>query len=280
MKKLKYFIIFLLSVTIFTSCFKDDSDLDLNDKGNNVIGFTNARENVAAIADGNVYTFPLKIKVTGPTSMDISNDVTVTFAATDASTAIEGVHYSLTNATATLTKADNYLGFFNLTMLTDGIEAPLAVSPKLFLQATVASGDDKVVASGKPVEITLNYACFSDLAGTYTETAEYWRAGVFQSAINRTVVFTETGTGEYRTSVVGHWTAAALGGTPGFTFYDVCDAITIPGQNLVNLYSNWVQGVAGASYVDEVTGNIYMEYTIVVPPATSDRLYKATYVKQ
>lgn len=281
MKKIKYILIFMLSISFLTSCFDDETGLELNDEGNNVAGFTNARENVANIADGSEYEFALKMKLEGPTVMDLTSDVTVTFEATAGSTAVEGVHYRIDNATTTLLKANDFLGYANVVMLTDGIVAPLAgPSPVLILKATATTGDNKVVASGKPVTVTLNYACDSNLDGTYTETFEYFRGGAFVSTGTRTTTFTKTGVGEYRTSNVGHWTPAQLGGTPGFTFYDVCGDISIPGQNLVDLYSNWVQGVAGVSSVDPVTGNIYIEYTIVVPPATSDRTYYVTYVKQ
>jgi len=271
----------MISMSFLTSCFDDETGLELNDQGNNVAGFTNARENVANIADGSEYDFTLKMKLEGPTVMDLTNDVTVTFEATAGSTAIEGVHYRIDNPTTTLLKANDFLGYANVVMLTDGIVAPLAgPSPILILKATATTGDNKVVASGKPVTVTLNYACDSNLDGNYTETFEYYRGGAFVSTGTRTTTFTKTGVGEYRTSNVGHWTPAQLGGTPGFTFYDVCGDISIPGQNLVDLYSNWVQGVAGVSSVDPVTGNIYIEYTIVVPPATSDRVYYVTYVKQ
>jgi hypothetical protein len=281
MKQIKYILIFIVSLTSLTSCIDNETDLDLNEKGNNVAGFTNARENVANIADGSEYEFALKMKLEGPTVMDLTSDVTVTFEATAASTAIEGVHYRIDNASTTLLKDNDYLGYANVVMLTDGIVAPLTgPSPILILTATATTGENKVVASGKPVTVTLNYACDSNLDGVYTETFEYWRGGAFQSSSTRTTTFTKTGVGEYRTSNVGHWTPSQLGGTPGFTFYDVCGEISIPGQNLVDLYSNWVQGVAGVSSVDPITGDIYMEYTIIVPPATSDRVYYVTYVKQ
>ncbi len=264
-----------------TSCFDDETGLELNDEGNNVAGFTNTTENVSKISSGEEYQIELQMKVSGPTILDLTSDITVSYAATDASTAIEGVHYRIDNPTTTLTKANNYLGYGSIVMLTEGIDAPLdGPSPILVLQATTTSGDGTVVASGKPVSVTLNYACDSNLDGTYTETQEYWRAGAFVSSTTRTVTFTKTGVGEYRTSEVGHWSQASLGYTPGFTFYDVCGAITIPGQNLVDAYGNWVVGVAGASSVDDITGDIYMEYEIEYPEGTDDRVYYVTYVKQ
>jgi hypothetical protein len=281
MKNIKYLILLFLSLTVVTSCIDDSESFDQNAEGPNLAGFTNSRENVANVADGSEYPFTVKMKVAGPTVTDLTGDVSVTFEATAASTAVAGVHYKIVNPSTTLKKGENFLGFATVVMLTAGIDAPLTgPSPVLVLQAKTVTGDGNVIASGKPVSITLNYACDSRLAGTYRETTQYFRAGALVSNVSRIVTFIKTGVGEYRTSHVGHWAPSDLGGTPGFTFYDVCGDITIPSQNLVSLYSNIVEGVAGASSVNPVTGSIYMEYTIVVPPATSDRIYYVTYVKQ
>ena len=75
-------------------------------------------------------------------------------------------------------------------------------------------------------------------------------------------VWTETGDGQYRTLRVGHWTPADLGGTPGMDIIDVCNELSIPAQNLVDLYSNIVEGVAGDNFVDPDTGIITLHYTI------------------
>ena len=274
MKNIKYILVLILSISTLTSCVNDSEILALNAEGPNVAGFTNARENISNIANGSEYPFELKMKVAGPTVKDLTNTVTVTYAATAASTAIEGVHYRIDDASTILSKDNNYLGFAHVVMLTDGIDAPLAgASPVLVLIATATTGDGKVIASGKPVSVTLNYACNSTLGGNYSVT-------VFENGapINKysTVTFTATGVGEYRTSEVGHWAQADLGGTPGFTFYDVCGAITVPGQNLVDTYSNWVEGVAGASSVDAATGIITIVYKITT--ATSESEYVSTYV--
>jgi hypothetical protein len=86
------------------------------------------------------------------------------------------------------------------------------------------------------------------------------------SGIDQTLTFKDTwkktGSGEYRTGLVGHWAAADLGGTAGMTLIDVCNEITIPKQNLVDLYSNIVEGVSAKSSVNPETGVITIEYTI------------------
>lgn len=115
-------------------------------------------------------------------------------------------------------------------------------------------------------------SCSSNLARTYDVAVHYTRAS---PATDTWIYFqdtlTETGVGQYRSTRVGHWTIAALGGTPGFTLEDLCGSITIPEQNLVDLYSNLVEG---SGSVDGDTGVITLDYTIC---ATDCRIYSVTY---
>jgi hypothetical protein len=89
-----------------------------------------------------------------------------------------------------------------------------------------------------------------------------------------TETITKTGIGQYRTQRVGHW--ADLGvGTPGFTFTDVCGVLSVPGQNLVDYYSNWVEGTEFGS-ADPETGVLHIVYSISSSAWTS--IYDCTYV--
>jgi hypothetical protein len=186
----------------------------------------------------------------------------VSVEADPSSTAIEGVHYEFATNSITLTNANNYLGELPITMLSEGIAAPLDVSPILNLRVTNAATGENVVGSGKLLPITFNYLCFSDLSGDYDMVLNYVRESTGTNAFYTFVdTFVETGTGEYRTTIDHAWGNLGVG-TPGFTFFDVCNAITIPAQYLADYYSNEVKGVFGASFVDPVTGIIYMEYTI------------------
>lgn len=279
MKTLKYFLILILGIGMFNSClFEETAEvLEQNGQGPNIGGFEQARTSLSAIADGEEYKFDLKVKVFGPTSMNLKNDVTLTVAADPSSTAVQGKHYRIDNPNVTLSPGQNMLGFFKITMLTEGIETPLAKSPVLVLKVSQATGDPMVLNSGKPISITMNYACPSFLEGTYDVTTEYTAYDGSVTILEWTETITNTGIGEYRTERVGHWTQAQLGGTPGFTFTDVCGQISVSGQNLVDLYSNWVEGTDFGS-VDEETGNLYIEYSICVP--TGCRYYKSTYVRQ
>lgn len=263
MKTIKYILIFVFCFASLTSCIVDETEPSAaNGEGPNLAGFNDSSLNLGGVADGNSYPFNLKMEVTGPTSKQMTSDVVLTVAVDPSSTAIEGTHFKFDSKTITLSASNNYLGLLPITMLSQGIVAPLATAPVLVLKVVSATGTDNVINNGKNLKINFNYLCFSNLAKTYNVRTRYVRAA---SGIDQIITyqdtFTRTGSGEYRTSRVGHWTAGELGGTPGFTFLDVCNEITIPQQNLVDLYSNLVEGVPGKSSVNPTTGVITMEYT-------------------
>lgn len=263
-----------LAIMTFTSCLVDDEPRLVNDEGPNLASFNTSSKVISGIANGDEYENELVLEVKGPTWENMSGDVQATVEVDPASTAIEGTHFALDSKTITLTDENNYIGKLPITLLTDGIVAPLDESPVLILNIVSATGEN-VINNGKPLTINFNYLCNSDLAGRYAVKVRYVRASAGIDQVSEFEdSFTEVATGEYRSNRVGHWTVADLGGTPGFTFYDVCNKISIPEQNLVELYSNLVKGVAGQSYVDPETGVIYMEYTIC---AGDCREYYVTY---
>lgn len=176
MKKIKYILIFILSLGIFNSCLIDDStDLEANDAGYNVATFQRPVNNLTALANGDEYNFDLEIKVTGPTASELVNDVTVTFSPNAMSTAIEGVHYKIDNPTVVLTKADNYLGYLRITLITEGNIPPMEgtpeyedyVAPMLYVDIS-ATGDANVVGSGKTGTFTVNFIPPNPYAGLYS----------------------------------------------------------------------------------------------------------------
>jgi len=274
MKTIKYALVLMMTFTTLISCVEDNDLTKLNDDGPNLGGFSKTAMTLGGIANGDEYMFDIQMEVKGPTYASISGDVLVSIDVDPTSTAIEGTHFQFDSKSILLRKDNNFLGLLPITMLSQGIAAPLDMSPILKLKVTNADGEN-VLGNGKLLTITLNYLCFSNLARTYNVDLHFVRALTGDDVwYNFNDTFTETGTGEYRTENVGHWTPAQLGGTPGFTFFDVCNVVTIPSQNLVDLYSNLVEGVSGASSVDPVTGVIYMEYTIC---ATDCREYFVTY---
>ncbi|MDD7914748.1 hypothetical protein [Polaribacter ponticola] len=282
MKKIsKYLLLFVLSLSI-TSCLVDDSDFTADfDETSNVVGFTKSSSSIAGVANGDEYMFELPLEVKGPTAAAYTSDVTINISVDPSSTAVEGTNFTLGATSLVLTAANDYKVNLPITLLTQGIAAPLAESPVLKLMVSSADGVDNILPNGKSLDLTLNYLCFSNLAGNYDVTLRYINASAgIDSNYAFTDTLTETGDGEYRSGRVGHWTAAQLGGTPGMTFNDVCNVVSIPYQNLVDRYSNIVEGVAGDSSVDPATGAISFHYTIVVPPATDGREYFVTYTPQ
>jgi len=280
MKTLKYILILVFSLGALNSCLVDDTArYDLNDDGPNLAGFTDARTSFSFVSDGNEYNFTVKVKLIGPTSMDVTEDIVLTIDSDVSSTAIKNTHFVLPQPSITLKKSDNYLGVIPVRILTEGIMAPLATAPKLVLKAVSATGAENVINNGKKLEITLNYGCFSNLAGLYNLTIERVSTTGAPSTIVRTdEVITQTGVGTYRTSYVGHWALGALApGTPGFTFTDVCNEINVPEQNLADYWANIVEGTALGT-VDPLTGNLYIEYSVCYAGACN--FYKCTYIKQ
>lgn len=275
MKTFKYFLIFVIGLVVANSCLVDDTaKYDLNDDGPNLAGFADTRTSFSFVSDGNEYQFTLRMKLIGPTFMDVKTPVTVTIEPDESSTAIEGTHFRLDQTSIILDPNNNFLGLFPVTILTEGIIAPLDEIPVLVLKVASASGNGSVLNNGKKIEIVLNYGCFSNLAGTYDCHLIRTDASGAQFQYDFVDVITETGVGEYRTTEVGHWIGGLGVGTPGFTFLDVCNVISVPTQNLVDYYSNEVWGHLPGS-VDPDTGVITIYYTIWF--AAGNRTYEAVY---
>ena len=275
MKKYRLLIMACLFGTL-TACVDDTTLEDQIGATPNLVGFVNANSNLSAVADGEEYIFELPVHVYGPNleAASAEGSYTATISVDESSTAVAGTHFRLDETTVDITSSGNFLANFPITLLTDGIATPLASNPTLVLNVSSASGPGNTIASGSQLILTLLYLCPSDLSGDYSVYQEYLSDGTPQTPQNYTDHINQTGLGAYRTEEAGHWPAASLGGEPGFDFIDVCDAITIPSQNLVNLYSNIVAGVAGASEVDPMTGEIYFEYTVC---ASFCREYFTTY---
>jgi hypothetical protein len=258
MKKLKYIIIFILSLGILNSCLIDDeTDIENNDQGYNLAGFDDGTVTYAGIADGSEYTFYVEMALIGPTEADVTNDITVTIGVADESTGVEGEHFRIDNKTITLEAANNHLARIPFTMTTLGIVTPLAENPVVVLEVLDATGDANVIANGKKLTINLSFACPSFLAGDYNVVTTRGDGGV--ATWSETI--TEIGTGEYLTEYVGTWNPPLNSEGYGFIFYDLCDVITVPLQGLADIYSNDVWGHKEGS-VNPDTGVITIDYTI------------------
>jgi len=237
MKKIKYIIVFILSIGLFNSCLIDDEAThDDYDKGPNFAGFLKNNTFVSAVSDGNEYTFELELLLQGPTSKDITSDVVLTIGVDESSTAKEGVHYKIENSIITLPASNNHLAKFEFTLITDGIDAPLDVTPELIFEVLDVTGAENVIATGKKISVDLNYLCFSNLSGTYTDSN--W---------GDDVVITELGSGYYEADKITYFVNSYT-----WQFTDVCNKLTYAGGQL----TDWNYDLWGAGSVDPATGTI------------------------
>lgn len=274
MFKLKYTFMTLLGLLMLASCSDEGSNLVSDiEGGNNIASFSESSLNFAQVADGtSEYEVKVPMQIEGPSVPDLTGDITVTvepdFNGIDEDErAVEGTHFRIDSNEITLKASDNYYESYAdsliVTMLTEGLTAPLDESPKLNLKVTEVSGASNVVSSAKPIEVTLNYACPSNLQGAYdvrfvdgsgnTITYEV-EEGVFEEVTYSDVEVTKTGIGAYTTDIIGIFQVGGSEFRPsndignGLAFTDVCGELTVPGQTL-GVYSNAVAG-AGENSID------------------------------
>jgi hypothetical protein len=272
MKRFNHILLILfLGVFFFASCDDETKEVELIQDGKNLVVFEATNQAVTEVADGTEYKVQVKVKLQGPSTDKVGGDITVNVGYDQTlTTAVEGTHFRLDNPSIVLKQSNNYLGLYEFTMLTEGIVTPLAKSPLLYLTFSSATGAENVIASAKAIKVTLNFACPSELQGSYSVVMV--RDGTTTYTFQDNI--TKTGVGTYRTSEVGHWIGGLGVGTNGYTFTDVCGVINVPEQNLVDYYSNKVYG-NGPGTVDEETGVITISYTITF--AAGDRVYECVY---
>ncbi|RSK42076.1 hypothetical protein [Mangrovimonas spongiae] len=164
-----------VALTMTTSCLVDDEvESDSYGDSPSLAGFTSAARNLSAVADGEDKQFGIDLSLVGPASVGNVGSVDVVVSVDPSSTAIEGTHYSLTSMSTTLQASNNYIGSLPLTVITEGITPPLAVSPVLKLNIESVNGSN-VIPNGLKDGITLTfiYQCFADLSGTYVVTNDF-----------------------------------------------------------------------------------------------------------
>ena len=171
-KTIKLITLFIVMSLTVTSCLLDDKALtDGFPEGSNFTTFTNFSQNLSAVANGDVYTFPINLEVQGPTVINMTGDVTASIAVEGSSTAVEGVHYTFDRTDVTFMKSNNYIGQIPINIITEGLVAPMSV--ELTLSISFTSGDSNTVSSIKTTTLSIIYQCFADLAGTYMVTNDF-----------------------------------------------------------------------------------------------------------
>lgn len=255
MKQFKYIFILTVGVLLLASC-KEDTFVSDIENGDNVALFTETDMSISKVSDGQEYEIQVPIRVEGPSVNDLSGDIKVTVepefdGIEEEFQAEQGVNFKIENNTLTLKESEAYTDSLIVTMITEGITPPLDNSPMLKLKVVEAVGPDKLVASGKPAEMTLNYACPSDLAGTYNVITSLDGSPTFEH--EGEVVIERSGVGAYETgSTGGFWTTEGSPYRPGAVlefgvrFNDVCGELSIETTNLGGIYGNEVSDNGGS----------------------------------
>ncbi|MBK5210473.1 MAG: hypothetical protein JJE44_13375 [Flavobacteriaceae bacterium] len=162
-------------MSLLTSCFDDETGLELNAEGPNIVTFDRIVDNLTGVAElgGAEYTFLKKIRVVGPTVSELTNDIIVDAEIATGTTA-DGTMYRINNLPLTLTAENNYLGLLSITITTLGNEPPAEGTPEadtyeapVLNLKLVATGDANVIASGKIGQYTLNFTPRNPWAGDY-----------------------------------------------------------------------------------------------------------------
>lgn len=165
--KKTYLLVFVAALLSLNSCYLDDDIVDYG-TGPNLVGFDDSSLVLSAEANGDEYSMGIPVRLMGPSVYEMTETVTVQFAVDPNSTAEEGVHYRLeSNSVEINTEGgqDVYEVSIPITVLTEGIEAPLEVNPVLNLTITDVASNTNVVVNEKTEEaaVTIAYSCPSNL---------------------------------------------------------------------------------------------------------------------
>ena len=82
MNRIKFIPIILLGIIAILSCEKEESLISQIESSTNLAGFELPSMAVTRIADGSEYTIQVRMKLAGPTTRDLSDDITVTLGGT------------------------------------------------------------------------------------------------------------------------------------------------------------------------------------------------------
>jgi hypothetical protein len=164
MKNIKY-IFMIAGLVLMTSCFEDPGT-DITWEGGSFVELDAASTQTGArnysylrLNNGTTYSSGMNVLRVSSSSKEA---VTVNFTIDASSTAIEGVHYTVSGSTATIA-AGEFLAELPITILADNIEAGESWS----IDVTITDASIDVGARSSATH-NVAIACPSDLAGTYT----------------------------------------------------------------------------------------------------------------
>lgn len=272
--KLKIISIAVLVLSTYSCDAILEEDITDFGTGPNFVGFSGATLTLSAQANGEESSAEVPIRIIGPSVPDLTQEMLVMVSVDPASTAVEGLHYRLDSNSLVLTPQDGdgdmYQQMLPITILTEGIEPPLAEAPLLILNISELDSNENVVINNKTesVRISINYLCPSNLAGTYSVTTTYITHDFLSNYPSNTMEMeiTENSFGTYSVpdfsgGLYGTGPYSSSYGTSGLevTFTDSCDKISWSDQS--DPWGDLVPSEGGVNEVDPETGIITISWT-------------------
>lgn len=148
---LKFVFIAILSLMV-SSCLVDDDIVRDYGNGPNLVGFQSTSMDLSVEVNEGESSKGIPIRLIGPSVYEQTEDVTIEISVGPGSTAQEGVHYRLESNTVQLNVPggiDVVEAELPITILTEGINAPLDNNPVLNLIITAVNSDANVVINEK-----------------------------------------------------------------------------------------------------------------------------------
>lgn len=168
------------------------------------------------------------------------------------------------------TTVDDYIDGLGITA------DDLRIGDVITFRTKMTKTDGSVIFAG-PTDgsYSITVSCSSDLAGTYDLTMVSSNGYVINFPDE---VITEVSPGYYKTTSIYAWAVGSIAPDQGFNFSDVCGELNVPDQDLAQgYYSNDVFNTE-AGYVDSVTGDLKIFYTVSF--ASGDVTCVGTYTKK
>ncbi len=272
MKLIKIFL--LLLIVSFVSCTTEDNTVDISN-GPNIVSFDKTSYTESYFEDLGIIDkeYPVNVYPSGD-GIATDKDVTVNFAVVaDETTAVSG-EYVLNTTSLTIPKGDL---FAQLPIGINTANFDPNEPTKVVIEMTTST--DGFVVNSLRSKMTINFVgCQSDLANyTYSVVCTREDGAVYGPAIEP---LTMESVNSFLTYSVGSW-SSPLNPGHGVRFQDICGTLTIPDQDLADMYSNNVTAAAGPNhlggYVD-ADGNFTLKYKISF--SSGDLKHTAVYTRQ
>jgi hypothetical protein len=275
----------ILTLLCFSVALISCTDDDINQEqvftnGPKVVGFAKAFQTVSYFVDeGDVQVdFPVNLSGNGDGNT-LASDVVIDYEVDTAnSSASEGTEFDFVSTTGQLTlKAGNTFVGFPLIVHTGSLNPTMRT--ELIIKLKSASNNTVVDSKFTNFKVVF-VGCQSQLAGSFTSTIV--RVTPPGTVVRTTDNINPSSVNNFRSSFAGTWGPGVLAGTYGYDFVDICGEITISEQNLNNVYSNLLRGLATNNGLDGTVvnnNNFSTVYEIGFSGNTDWREYRTNYVR-